>query len=163
MSASEGAYAPLTLEPVAVVEDRLAVAPDLVLRGLREAGSRDGLHRGQDAAQQVRTAGAEVLVGRVDQGLDRDLERLVSAHVALEPLLPRFARVLATGALREIVGLLVAPAGYVVLEEPSHSRSLVEASEDRDDDQPLHGHRQGNAGPLSQPVLPTVSGEVTHP
>src|SRR5207245_11012806 len=103
MSASEGAYAPLTLEPVAVVEDRLAVAPDLVLRGLREAASRDGRYRGQDAAQQVRTAGAEVLVGRVDQRLDRDLERIVSAHGALAPLRVRVALVLVAAASPEFV------------------------------------------------------------
>src|SRR5512138_1507423 len=99
MDASEGAYAPLTSEPVTVVENGLAVAPDLVLGSLREARPRDGLHRGQDPAHQVRAAGPQVLVRRVDEGLDGDPERLVPAHVALEPLLQRVARVLAARAL----------------------------------------------------------------
>ena len=43
-------------------------------------------------------------------------------HVALAALLQRVARVLAAGALGEVVGLLVAPAGDVVLEEPARRR-----------------------------------------
>src|SRR5438128_9255079 len=106
-------------------QDRLADAPHFVVRHLAEAGPRDGLDGGKDSAHQVGTAGPDVLVGGVDQRLERDAERLVARHVALPELLQRVARVLRARALRVAVGLLVAVARAVVLQEPAEARLLV--------------------------------------
>jgi hypothetical protein len=92
--------------------------------------SGDVLHGGEDAALEVGPAGAEILVGGVEQSLQRRPHRLVPAHVTAEPLLERVAGILAPGSLGEIVRLLVPAAGDVVLEQAAHPRSLVEARED---------------------------------
>ena len=53
---------------------------------------------------QIGPAGADVLVGRVDERLQRDAQRLVAGHVALpKQLLERIARVLAARALGDVV------------------------------------------------------------
>ena len=64
------------------------------------------------------------------------------------------------GALGEVVGLLVAAAGDVVLEEPAHARPLVEAREDGHHHQALHRHRQVHADHLAELVGLAVEREV---
>src|SRR5262245_11120314 len=98
----------LMLEPIPVSQDGLAMAADLVLRDIAEPRARDRLHRGQDAAQEVRSARAQILVRGVDERLHGDAQGLLARHVALEALLERVARVLAPGPLGEVVRLLVA-------------------------------------------------------
>jgi hypothetical protein len=88
------------------------------------------------------------------------LQSLVAGHVALPELLQRVARVLRARALRVEVGLFVAAAGDVVLEQPAHARLLVEAREDRHDHQALHRRRQIHADHLAQPVGLALQREV---
>src|SRR4030095_15928760 len=123
-------------ETPSVAEDGLAVPADLVLRHLAEPRAGDGGHGGEDAPVEVRAAGAQVLVRGVHDGLDGHPEGLVLLQVAAEALLQRVARVLASRALGEVVGLLVAAARHVVLEEPPDAGALVEAREDRHHPQP---------------------------
>src|SRR5213083_1845479 len=111
-------------------QDSLADAPHFLLRNLSEAGPRDGLHGGKNSAHESGTAGPDVF-GGVDERLERDAQRLVAGHIALPELFQRVARVLRARALRVEVGLLVAAAGDVVLEQPAQARLLVEAGEDR--------------------------------
>src|SRR6266850_6030633 len=89
-----------------LAQDRLAYAPHFLLGHVTEARAGDGLHRREDSADQVGTAGADVLVGGVDERLEGDAQRLVATHVALPELLQRAARVLRARALRVEVRLL---------------------------------------------------------
>src|SRR5262249_33824653 len=146
--------------PGALGQDRLADALHLVVGYVPEAGPGDGLHGGKDAAYQVGTARPDVLVGGVDERLERDAQRLVAAHLALPKLLQRIARVLRARALRVEVGLLVAAAGDVVLEQPSGAGLLVEAGEDRHHHETLHRRRQIHADHLAQAVGFALEREV---
>src|SRR5437660_6040655 len=110
--------------------DRLPHAANLVLGHLGEPGAGDRLHGGEDAAHEVGAAGAHVLVGGVEERLERGPERLLARHVALPELLERVAGVAGAGALRVVVGLLVTATGDVVLEEPPDARLLVVTRED---------------------------------
>src|SRR5438034_2221396 len=143
-----------------VGEDRFTDAAHLVFGHLGEAGASDHLHGGKDAAHEVGAAGAHVLVGGVEERLERDPERVVARHVALPELLERVAGVVGAGALRVVVGLLVAATGDVVLEEPPDARLLVVARENRHDDEPLHRRRQVHADHLTEPVGLALEREV---
>src|SRR5437773_341079 len=105
---------------------------------LGEPGAGDQLHGGENAAHEVGAAGAHVLVGGVEERLERRPERLLARHVALPELLERVAGVAGAGALRVVVGLLVTATGDVVLEEPRDARLLVVTREDRYDHESLH-------------------------
>src|SRR5213595_1871021 len=111
--------------------DGLPHAAHLVLGHLGEPGAGDQLHGGENAAHEVGAAGAHVLVGGVEERLERRPERLLARHVALPELLERVAGVAGAGALRVVVGLLVTATGDVVLEEPPDARLLVVTREDR--------------------------------
>src|SRR5207244_2191924 len=100
------------------------------------------------------------IIGGADARLERDAQRLVARHVALPELLERITRVLRARALGVEVGLLVAAAGDVVLEQPAQSRLLVEAREDRDHDQALHRGGQVHPDHLTQPVRLALQREV---
>src|SRR5262249_17354050 len=141
-----------SLQPAAVVHDRLAMTPDLVLRHVAEARPGDDLHPPHDVALQAGAPVPETLLGGVDERFHRPPPRLFAVHVALEALLQRVTRVLASRALREILGLLVPPAGDVVLEQAPDAGTLVEAGEDRHDHQALHRHRQVHADHLPELV-----------
>src|SRR4029453_1048270 len=133
-------------------KNRLEMPADVVVDQIGDPGAADGLDGGEDAPLEIRPAGAEILVGGVKEGLQRRPHRLVAAHVPAEALLQRVARVLAPGALGEVVRLLVPAAGDVVLEQPAHPRPLVEAGEDGDDHQALHGHGQVGADHGAEPI-----------
>src|SRR3989475_4256631 len=143
-----------------VGEDRLPHSARLVLGHLGEAGAGDQLHGGKDPAHEVGAAGAHVLVGGVEDRLERGPERLLARHVALPELLERVAGVVGAGPLRVVVGLLVAAAGDVVLEEPPDARFLVVAREDRHDHETLHRGRQVHADHLAEPVGLPLEREV---
>src|SRR6058998_1144533 len=143
-----------------VGEDRLPHSARLVLGHLGEAGAGDQLHGGEDPAHEVGAAGAHVLVGGVEDRLERGPERLLARHVALPELLERVAGVVGAGPLRVVVGLLVAAARDVVLEEPPDARFLVVAREDRHDHETLHRGRQVHADHLAEPVGLPLEREV---
>src|SRR5438445_599167 len=69
-----------------VGEDRFTDAAHLVFGHLGEAGASDHLHGGKDAAHEVGAAGAHVLVGGVEERLERDPERVVARPAA--PAIP---------------------------------------------------------------------------
>src|SRR5437667_126062 len=69
-----------------VGEDRLPHSARLVLGHLGEAGAGDQLHGGEDPAHEVGAAGAHVLVGGVEDRLERGPERLVAGPAA--PAMP---------------------------------------------------------------------------
>src|SRR5439155_47872 len=71
--------------------DGLPHAAHLVLGHLGEPGAGDQLHGGENAAHEVGAAGAHVLVGGVEERLERRPERLLARHVALPELLERVA------------------------------------------------------------------------
>src|SRR2546428_11898804 len=83
-----------------VGEDRLPRSARLVLGHLGEAGAGDQLHGGEDPAHEVGAAGAHVLVGGVEDRLERGPERLLARHFALPELLERVAGVVGAGPLR---------------------------------------------------------------
>src|SRR5207249_2753015 len=107
-----------------------------------EAVRGDGGDGGIDAPHGIGTAGGGVLVGRLVQAPDCELDRRAAVEAVAIAELDGGASVAAAGARGVEVVLLVAPAGDVVLENAARPAAEVVAGEDRHHGQALHGHGQ---------------------
>src|SRR6516165_3266599 len=88
--------------------------PDVRFGHLPVAFPRDGLHRREDAVDEVGSTRPDVLLGRVEQRLGDHVDRLAPTRARTVELLQGRARVLAPRAGGVVVELLVAAAGDVV-------------------------------------------------
>jgi len=106
----------------------------------------------EDAARQIGPSRRDIVFGGVDQRLDGDPESFVLSQARSPPLLQRVLRRLRARTRRLVVLFLPAAARRVVVEEPSLVPRLVESTEERDDDEALHGQREVRADHLGEPV-----------
>ena len=81
-----------------------------------------------------------------------EVDRVVARQFVAVAELDDRAGVQAARAGGDVVALLVAPAGDVVVEQPARAAPLVVAGEQRHDDQALHGRRQVAADHLRELV-----------
>ena len=112
-----------------------------------------------DAPHQVGAAGGRVLVGRLVEGLDGQVDRLVPAQALAVAELDGGAGVTAARAGGLEVGVLVVAAGGVVAEDAADAPGGVVAGEERHHHEALHGHGQVLAHHLGQLVGLALEGE----
>ena len=148
---SPGGPRPEMLGPLAL-DQMPRTAGHLGLVRLDVAVGGDHGDQGVDAPHQVGAASAGVLVGRLVEGLDGQLDRLVAGQALAEAQLDRRPGVTATRAGGLVVGFFVVAAGDVVGEDPPGRRAEVVAGEQRDHGQALHGQGQVGADHLGQLV-----------
>ena len=123
-------------------DERLDPGAELVVVHPLVALGGDGGDHGEDPADEVGPAGGGVLLGGAVERVDDEVDRLVAAQPLAEPELHDGAGVQDAAAGLDVVLLLVATAGDVVLEQPALAAPHVVAGEQRHDAEPLHGGRQ---------------------
>src|SRR5437016_4618171 len=97
-----------------------------------EAVGSDRRHRRVDAPHHVGPTGGRVLVGRLVEAVDGQLDAGGAVDVGAVAELDRGAGVPSAGPGGVELGLFVAPTGDVVLEDAAQASAQVEAGEDRD-------------------------------
>ena len=125
---------------------------ELAFRDAAGAGPAHGVDHRPELADRVRAAGGGVVVGGVIERFDGDGDGLLLGQVGPPELLQRAAGEHRAGSHGVVLLLLVASAGDVVGKEPADAGRPVEAGEQRNHGESLHGHGQVSADHRAEPV-----------